>query len=80
MNPTIMLLLVGLVAGFLASLVVRSRYGLIGDLIVGVLGSFIGGWLFGVLGIATGSGFIGAVIPALVGAILLLIVLRLFAR
>jgi uncharacterized membrane protein YeaQ/YmgE (transglycosylase-associated protein family) len=76
----ITLLLVGLVAGFLASLIVSSRFGLIGDLIIGVVGSFIGVWLFGQLHIAIGSGFIGEVIPAFVGAVILLLVLRLFGR
>ena len=45
-------LLVGLVAGFLASRVMRGGgYGLIGDIVVGLIGAFIGGWLAGFLGL-----------------------------
>jgi len=69
-------LLVGLVAGWLADLVVRNGFGLLGDLIIGVLGSFIGGWLFGQLGITTG-GILGNILTAFIGAIILLAVLIL---
>ena len=70
-------IVVGLIAGVLADLVVRRiRVGLIGAIIVGILGAFLGGWLFGLLGISIGSGFIGDVIAAFVGAVILLLVLR----
>lgn len=70
-------LAVGLIAGFLADVVVkRVKIGLIGDLIVGVLGGFLGGWLFGLLGISLGGGFWADVLAAFVGAVILLIVLR----
>ena len=41
------LLLVGLVAGFLADKVVKNSFGLVGDMVVGVIGSFLGSWIFG---------------------------------
>jgi len=45
-------LIVGLIAGFLASLVMRGGgYGIVGDIIVGLIGAFIGGWLFSLLGV-----------------------------
>ena len=70
-------IIVGLIAGVLADWVVKSiRVGLIGAIIVGILGAFLGGWLFGLLGISIGSGFIGDVIAAFVGAVILLLVLR----
>lgn len=70
-------LAVGLIAGFLADVVVkRVKIGLIGDLIVGVLGGFLGGWLFGLLGIDVGGTFWADVLAAFVGAVILLIVLR----
>ncbi len=50
------LLIIGLVAGWLASRIMRGGgYGLVGDLIVGVVGAFLGGWLFNLLGISLGG-------------------------
>ena len=73
-------LLVGLIAGWLASMVMRGGgYGIVGDMIVGVIGALIGGWLFGVLGIRTG-GLIGAIITAFVGAVILILLLRAIRR
>jgi uncharacterized membrane protein YeaQ/YmgE (transglycosylase-associated protein family) len=73
-------LLIGLIAGFLAGKVMRGGgYGVVGDMIVGVIGALIGGWLFGVLGIAAG-GLIGSIITAFVGAVLLILLLRVIRR
>jgi uncharacterized membrane protein YeaQ/YmgE (transglycosylase-associated protein family) len=73
-------ILIGIVAGWLAGLVVRGRgLGIIADLVVGVIGALIGGYLFSYLGISIGGGF-GALITATVGAILLLCVVQLFRR
>jgi uncharacterized membrane protein YeaQ/YmgE (transglycosylase-associated protein family) len=71
-------LVVGLVAGFLASRVMRGGgYGLIGDIVVGLIGAFIGGWLAGVLGIGVGSSsLIVSIVVAFVGACILLAVLH----
>ena len=72
--------MVGLIAGFLASVIVRGTgYGVVGDIIAGIVGAFIGGWLFGVLGIHTGGGLLGSIIVALVGAIVFIIILRAIA-
>jgi len=77
----LVLLLVGLVAGWLAGQIVRGRgFGLIGDLIVGVVGAFIGSWIFGALGIFIGMGLIGAVISATIGAVILVAIIRLVRR
>lgn len=75
----LVLLVVGLIAGFLADKVVKNTFGLVGDIIIGVVGSFIGGWIFSLLGIAAG-GFIGQIIAAFVGAVVLLLVINLFKR
>ncbi|HEV2583644.1 MAG TPA: GlsB/YeaQ/YmgE family stress response membrane protein, partial [Ktedonobacteraceae bacterium] len=65
-------LIVGLIAGFLASLVMRGGgYGIVGDIIAGLVGAFIGGWLFSLLGISAGGGLIGEIIVAFVGALIL---------
>ncbi len=80
LTSLILFLVIGLVAGWLASVIVKGGgYGLVGDLIVGVIGAFLGGWLFGLLGINLG-GLIGQLITALIGAIVLIFLLRLIKR
>src|SRR6266568_1689831 len=70
-------LIVGLIAGFLASMVMRGGgYGIVGDIIAGIIGAFIGGWLFGLLGISAGGGLLGSIIVAFVGACILIAILR----
>ena len=77
----LVILLVGLIAGWLAGKIVRGTgYGLVADICLGIVGALIGSWLFPKLGIHIGSGFIAAIISATLGAILLLVVLRLVNR
>jgi uncharacterized membrane protein YeaQ/YmgE (transglycosylase-associated protein family) len=77
----IVLLVIGLVAGWLAGKLVRGRgFGVIGDLVVGVIGAFIGSWLLGALGIFIGLGLIGAIISATIGAVILVLIIRLVKR
>jgi uncharacterized membrane protein YeaQ/YmgE (transglycosylase-associated protein family) len=52
-----------------------AGFGLAGDLIVGVIGSFIGVWVFGLLNISSG-GILGLLIAAIVGALILLYIVR----
>jgi uncharacterized membrane protein YeaQ/YmgE (transglycosylase-associated protein family) len=74
-------LIIGVVAGWLAGLLVKGGgFGLIGDIVVGVIGAFIGGWLAGVLHIHIGSGMISSIITAVIGAVLLIFILRLVRR
>jgi uncharacterized membrane protein YeaQ/YmgE (transglycosylase-associated protein family) len=74
-------LVIGILAGWLGGIVVKGYgLGLIGDMVVGVIGSFIGGWLFNYFHIAHGSGFLGNLLGATVGAIVLLFALRLLRR
>jgi uncharacterized membrane protein YeaQ/YmgE (transglycosylase-associated protein family) len=76
----IVIVLVGIVAGWLAGLVVRGGgFGLIGDLIVGVIGAFIGDWLLPRLNIHLGVGTVSLIVNATLGAIVLLLVIRLLA-
>src|ERR1700737_862253 len=71
-------LFVGLVAGWLAGQIVRGTgFGIIGDIIVGILGAFIGTWLLPQLGIHLGTGLISAIVNATIGAVLLLLIVRL---
>jgi uncharacterized membrane protein YeaQ/YmgE (transglycosylase-associated protein family) len=76
----IVILVVGIVAGWLAGQIVRGGgFGLIGDLIVGIIGAFIGDWLLPRLNIHFGVGTVGLIINATIGAIVLLLLIRLFA-
>ena len=72
-------IIVGLIAGVLASMVMGGTgYGLIGDIIIGIVGAFVGGWLFSVLGVGTPFGGIaGTIFVAFIGAVVLLFVLRM---
>lgn len=74
-------LIVGLIAGWLAGLLVKGGgFGLVGDLVVGVVGAFLGGFLFSSLGISAGGGLIGSIIVATIGAVVLLFIVRLIKR
>jgi uncharacterized membrane protein YeaQ/YmgE (transglycosylase-associated protein family) len=74
----IVILFVGVVAGWLAGQIVRGTgFGILGDLIVGIIGAFIGDWFLPRLGIHLGAGMIGAIFDATVGAIVLLLIIRL---
>ncbi len=69
-------LVVGLIAGFLASLVMRGGgYGIVGDIIVGLVGALIGGFLASLVGLGA-SGFVGTIIVAFIGACILIAILR----
>ena len=73
---------VGLVAGFLASKVVRGGgVGVLGDIVVGIAGAFLGGFLFRALHIRLPiAGIAGVIVVAFIGAVVLLLLLRLVTR
>jgi uncharacterized membrane protein YeaQ/YmgE (transglycosylase-associated protein family) len=75
-------LVVGLVAGLLASAVLRgSGLGILGDIAVGIGGAFVGGWAFRELGWhAPFAGMPGVITVAFVGAVIVLLGLRLLQR
>lgn len=72
-------IIVGGVAGLLASLLVRGTgLGLVGDIVVGIVGGFLGGFIFNLLGLAGVTGFnLYSVVVAFVGAVVLLVIARL---
>lgn len=71
-------LLVGAIAGALAGTIVKGgNYGLTGDIVIGIIGAFIGGWLLPGVGLNLGVGLVGVVFTATIGAVALLLVLRL---
>jgi uncharacterized membrane protein YeaQ/YmgE (transglycosylase-associated protein family) len=73
----LVIVLVGLVAGWLAGVLMRgSGFGPVGDVIVGWLGALIGHWLLPRLHIHLGTDIVAMIMNALIGAILLLFVIR----
>jgi uncharacterized membrane protein YeaQ/YmgE (transglycosylase-associated protein family) len=76
----LVILFVGIVAGWLAGRVMEGGgFGLIGDLLVGLLGAFIGDWLLPRVGIHLGVGIVASIINAFIGAVVLLLILRLLS-
>ncbi|MCU4175252.1 GlsB/YeaQ/YmgE family stress response membrane protein [Carboxylicivirga sp. N1Y90] len=74
------IILIGLVAGFLAGKIMKGAgFGILINILLGIAGAFIGGWLLGVLGISWG-GLIGQLVTALIGAIVILWVASLFRK
>jgi len=69
-------ILIGIIAGWAAGVITRGRgFGLLGDLIVGVLGAYLGGTVLDLLGLSA-YGMIGYLISSIVGAVVLLAVIR----
>lgn len=80
-HSLLIILLIGIVAGWLAGKVVRGGgFGLIGDLVVGIAGAFIASWLFPRLGVHIGTGVGEQIVYAMMGSIILLLLLRLIRR
>jgi len=75
-------LLVGLVAGVLASFVMGGTgLGLIGDIIIGICGAFVGGWIFNALKLTNPMGGLpGTILVAFVGVVVLLFIIRVLRR
>lgn len=74
----LVILFVGLVAGWLAGKIVRGTgFGLLGDILVGILGALVAGLLFPKLGIRIGTGLVSEIVYSAIGAIILLLVVRL---
>jgi uncharacterized membrane protein YeaQ/YmgE (transglycosylase-associated protein family) len=71
-------LVIGAIAGWLASVIVKGGgLGLIGDIIVGLIGAVIAGYLLPRVGVYIGAGFVPEVINAVIGAVVLLVIARL---
>jgi uncharacterized membrane protein YeaQ/YmgE (transglycosylase-associated protein family) len=71
-------LVVGAIAGWLASVIVKvGSLGLIWDIIVGLIGAVIAGSVLPSLGVYFGAGFVPEVINAVIGAVVLLVIVRL---
>ncbi len=78
-NQSILVILfVGLIAGWLAGKIVRGTgFGIIGDILVGIAGALISSLVFPKLGIRLGTGLVSEIIYSAIGAVILLLVVRL---
>jgi uncharacterized membrane protein YeaQ/YmgE (transglycosylase-associated protein family) len=77
-ESVLVILFVGLIAGWLAGLIVRGfGFGLIGNIGIGVVGALIGTWLLPKLGVHIGTGMAASILAATIGAVLLLVILGL---
>jgi uncharacterized membrane protein YeaQ/YmgE (transglycosylase-associated protein family) len=75
----LVILFVGLIAGWLAGQIVRGTgFGIIGDILVGIAGALVASLLFPKLGISIGTGLVREILYSAIGAIILLLVVRLF--
>ena len=73
--------IIGAVAGWLAGNLVKGEsFGFIGNLVIGIVGSVLGGALFSRFGVSAGGGWLGSLVVATVGAVLLLFLVRLIKR
>ncbi|HXF90130.1 MAG TPA: GlsB/YeaQ/YmgE family stress response membrane protein [Xanthobacteraceae bacterium] len=78
LTSLIIWIVIGLIAGWLAAKIVQGTgYGLVGDIAIGIAGALIAGWLFPFIGLTFGGGIIAAIIHATIGAVVLLVILRL---
>ena len=80
-NSIIVWVIVGGVAGTIADWLVSGvRMGCLGTVVVGIIGAFVGAWLLGTLGVSIGTGILNDIITASIGAIVLLLGIRLLRR
>ena len=74
-------LIVGLIAGWLAGVLVKGGgFGVVGDIVIGVIGAVLGGWLFSTFGASAGGGLVGSILVATIGAVVLLVIVRVLKR
>ncbi len=82
LETVLLWIFVGLISGWLAAKVTGGGLGVIGDIVVGIIGAFIGGWLLPKLGVHLGgmTPIVATIVSATIGAVVLLLVLRLVRR
>src|SRR5437879_8812509 len=80
-DSLIIMLVVGAIAGWLAGQIVRGfGFGLIWNIVIGIVGAFIGTWLLAQLHIMPFAGFLGSIVNATIGAVVLLVIIGLIRR
>ncbi len=81
LESLLIFLVIGGIAGWLASLIVRGAgMGILGNVIVGIVGAVIAGYVLPALGISIAGGIVGSIIHAMIGAVILLLLIRIIKR
>jgi uncharacterized membrane protein YeaQ/YmgE (transglycosylase-associated protein family) len=81
MEPLIIMIIVGLIAGWLAGLITQGGgFGVIGNIIIGIIGAFIGFYLLSYLNVHIAPGLVGVILTATLGAVILLFIVGLLRR
>ena len=77
-------LIVGALAGWIASMIMKTdaEMGALANIVVGVIGAFLGGWVAGLLGfsVAEGEFSFASILTAVLGAVILLAILKVVRR
>lgn len=75
------LLITGGVAGWLAGLILKKGgAGIIRNVIIGVVGAFLGSWLLGLLDISFGNEWVGSLVTATIGSVVLLLIIGFITK
>ena len=69
-------IIIGALAGWIAEKITKSDHGLFTNIIVGIVGAVIGGWLLGLFGVDLRDNWIGSLVTAVIGAVILLAILK----
>lgn len=81
MGSFILFVIIGLIAGWIAGLIMKGRgFGMLGDIIIGIIGALIGGFVFNLFGFSPNTTFLGSIITAIVGAVILLLIISMVRR
>jgi len=74
-------LIIGLVSGWLAGVLFKGGgFGVVGNMIVGILGAVLGAWIFDLLDVSIGGRWLGPIVTATVGALVLLFLISLVRK
>jgi len=75
------IIIVGLIAGWAAGKIMKgSGYGALMDIGLGICGAIVGGWILRLLGFYTGGGMIPSILVAILGAVILVALVRVLKR
>lgn len=77
----IITIVIGAVVGWVASMIVKGGgSGLLGDILFGIGGSILAGWVLPLLGVSFGGSMLGGFIAAVIGAVVLILLVRFLRR
>lgn len=79
LSSLIVSIIIGAIAGWIASKIMGSKGGLLRNIIIGIIGGFLGPVILGVFGIS-GSGMIGTILVSVVGACVLIFIGKLLFK